>query len=355
MQKGITPIIAMILLVLIVVAIGGAFASWTTTSVQTATKSGSEEVKEQTQKLTTSFVIEGVSENKIYLRNIGVNPITNNSLYVYIGGEKINCSLSENIESGKVGTVELENLWSVSTGKNELKVSGVGCSPILSVEVNPASCIVGYWKFDEGSGTMAKDSSGEGNDGELKNGPVWVDGKFGKALSFDGSDDYVEVPDSASLDEIFGSLNWTLEAWAYPKGWANWASIINKANSGWYSATTSGLWADNSGFEAVIGSNEPGNPPDSVVRVWYKPPLNNWYHLVAVANGTHIPLFVNGENKGTKAITNYIKTHLTSNDAPVTIGRRCTGCSPSFNGIIDEVRIYNRALTPKDLLVLSES
>jgi hypothetical protein len=53
---------------------------------------------------------------------------------------------------------------------------------------------VGYWKFDEGSGTTALDSSGNGNTGTLMNGPQWIDGKIGKALQFHGIDDYVEMP-----------------------------------------------------------------------------------------------------------------------------------------------------------------
>jgi hypothetical protein len=53
--------------------------------------------------------------------------------------------------------------------------------------------LVGHWKFDEGSGTTATDSSGNNNTGTLVNGPVWTTGKMGGALSFDGSDDYVDV------------------------------------------------------------------------------------------------------------------------------------------------------------------
>ena len=52
--------------------------------------------------------------------------------------------------------------------------------------------IVGVWLFDEGSGKTARDSSGKGNDGELMNNPKWVSGKFGKALEFDGKDDWAK-------------------------------------------------------------------------------------------------------------------------------------------------------------------
>ena len=53
--------------------------------------------------------------------------------------------------------------------------------------------LVGWWKFDETNGTVAYDSSGNGNDGNLTNGPTWVGGKIGGALSFDGGDDFVDV------------------------------------------------------------------------------------------------------------------------------------------------------------------
>ena len=60
--------------------------------------------------------------------------------------------------------------------------------------------LVGYWAFDEGKGDIAKDYSGNKNDGVLKGGPTWVAGKFGNALEFDGIDDNVEVPNMAGID-----------------------------------------------------------------------------------------------------------------------------------------------------------
>ena len=61
--------------------------------------------------------------------------------------------------------------------------------------------LVGWWRFDEGSGTTASDSSGKGNDASFESSPAWVeDGKFGKALKFDGSSDYLTAYDSESLE-----------------------------------------------------------------------------------------------------------------------------------------------------------
>ena len=66
-----------------------------------------------------------------------------------------------------------------------------------SAAIDPSTC-VGMWHFDEGSGDVASDSSGNGNDGTLMEAPEWVDGKVGKALAFNGTN-YVEVPDADSL------------------------------------------------------------------------------------------------------------------------------------------------------------
>ena len=66
--------------------------------------------------------------------------------------------------------------------------------------IDQAQGLVGYWPFDEGSGNIAKDYSGNGNDGTLVNGPTWTTGKVGGALSFDGVDDYVRVINSASIN-----------------------------------------------------------------------------------------------------------------------------------------------------------
>jgi len=68
-------------------------------------------------------------------------------------------------------------------------------------KIAPASA-VGVWLFNDGKGNIAKDASGKGNDGTLKNGPAWIDGKFGKALQFDGVDDYVDIADTDKLSGV---------------------------------------------------------------------------------------------------------------------------------------------------------
>jgi hypothetical protein len=77
-----------------------------------------------------------------------------------------------------------------------LFIAGVLITSIYA-KIDPQTC-VGAWMFDENNGNLAKDLSGNKNDGTLVNGPKWIDGKFDKALSFDGVDDYINLP-SATL------------------------------------------------------------------------------------------------------------------------------------------------------------
>jgi len=215
-----------------------------------------------------------------------------------------------------------------------------------------ASGLVGYWSFDEGVGTTARDLSGRGNTGTLQptlSPPIWTSGRVINALSFDGVDDMVDVPDTPLLDTVFGTNTvFTLEAWAFPRAWANWSVIINKATNGWFSNTTNGMWVDGSGFICVMGSNIDGNPAGSTISVRHNPPLNQWHHIACVADGANLIMYVSGAEVGRIALTGLTHTR-SSNNTSLVFGRRCVGCPPSFNGNIDEVRIYNRALSAAEI------
>lgn len=102
----------------------------------------------------------------------------------------------------------------------------MGLLPIMpnNAEIDPES-IVGAWLFDEGRGDITEDFSGNGNDGKIV-GAKWVQGKFGRALEFDGKDDWVEVPMIGTFDEI------TITAWVNSTGRVGqWRVIFN--NNGW--------------------------------------------------------------------------------------------------------------------------
>ncbi len=196
--------------------------------------------------------------------------------------------------------------------------------------------------FNEGAGTAVQDASGNGNHGAIA-GAAWAaGGKFGAALSFDGVNDLVTIADAASLDLTTGM---TMEAWINPNTINGWETVILKETNG---ELAYALYADNNG-------NDTGGPrrPGSWIRQggasYYtlgttQITINQWTHLAATYDGAVLRLYVNGVQAGSLSRTGSINT--TSN--PLRIGGNNVW-SEWFNGLIDEVRIYNRALTQAEI------
>jgi len=226
-----------------------------------------------------------------------------------------------------------------------------------------ASGLVGYWNFD-GAGSIAhnqtaglEDTSGRANHGTASNanatGMAFALGRAESAVSFDGVDDFVRVPHTEIQNIVFGtSTVFTLEAWAFPRAWANWATIMNKARGACWGHTTNGMWAsDQNGLACAMGSGvAPAecNPAGSIIMVAHRPPLNTWNHIVCTADGTNLIMHVNGTEVGRVLIAGL--THpRAANTEPLVFGRRTEAAGPSFSGNIDEIRIYNRALSAVEI------
>ena len=199
--------------------------------------------------------------------------------------------------------------------------------------------LVGHWRFNEGTGSTAYDSSPEGNNGTI-HGASWVRGKFGYALKFDGSDDYVSASDSASLD-ITSEI--TIEAWIKPtRGYlGNYVQeiIVDKYYSDAYRFNICGHSGQKPGLRLFIHGTvfEFLNVID-----WYQ-----WQHVAATfddATDTAV-LYHNGDSH---EVTN--SASLSTSNSPLIIGRNTAG-TQHFKGDIDEVRIYNRALSPEEIKI----
>jgi hypothetical protein len=110
---------------------------------------------------------------------------------------------------------DLKNQASKNDGDNYPYLYSVGTNKRL---IDQAQGLVGYWPFDEGSGTIAYDYSGNGNNGTLVNGPQWVDGKVGKALMFNNSGGRVEIPDNdlLSTHAVDSTQEQTIVVWIKP-------------------------------------------------------------------------------------------------------------------------------------------
>lgn len=202
--------------------------------------------------------------------------------------------------------------------------------------------LVGYWMLNENSGTTVKDSSGSGNDGTLNGDPEWTDGYFEGALEFDGTDDEVSVPYSDSLnpEEFTACL------------WANVAS----GSSGHRAAISC---RDDFPQRGYIIYAEPGNTwqfwigvgAEGIVwNVAQGPAVNldEWTHLAAVYADGEQKLYVDGVLDGEAA------AELNLNTAQVLLIGAGANETASHNylfvGKLDDVRIYNRALTENEIV-----
>ena len=204
-----------------------------------------------------------------------------------------------------------------------------------------ASGLVGYWSFDEGSGTTVNDLSGRGNVGTLQNGPTWTTGRVGGALSFDGVNDLVSVLDSASLN-ITGTI--TIEAWIKTTSASvDFSSTIITKGSGAYFLTTGEYTFTTprvTGFLWIGGA-------------WHflrgNTPINdgNWHHAVMTYNGSHLKVYRNGI---LDAVPRAVSGAIGVDSRPLNIGRYLGTSSLFFRGSIDEVRIYNRALSATEIM-----
>ena len=196
--------------------------------------------------------------------------------------------------------------------------------------------LVLWLKFDEGTGLKAYDLSQYRNHGTI-HGATWTQGKFGKALSFDGVDDYVEVPDSASLD-ITDEI--TIEAWVNVREKDGEQYPVQKHGAyGMFVRTD----MYNGGFWWNIWWEVEG-PEWKYVNNLNPLFLNKWCHLVWTFDGTYVKSYVNGELKGTWDRSG---RKIAVSAYPLYVGQ--SGGGSWFNGTIDEVRIYNRALSEEEI------
>jgi len=202
--------------------------------------------------------------------------------------------------------------------------------------------LVAYWNFDEGTGTMAADSSGNGNHGTLVNGTSWSTGIKGNALSFDGVAGNVIISDSSSLGL---SNSFTLSAWVFPTAAQNRFTAVMSKNSAsdhtyFLYATSSNSYCGGTG-DPLAGANITAT--QQVICGQSGLPLNRWSHLVSSYDGSNLNLYVNGSLSQNVPASGAIDIAT----GPLQIGASYFG--EYFQGSLDEVRVYNRALSPTEV------
>jgi len=209
--------------------------------------------------------------------------------------------------------------------------------------VQPPSGIIAWWTFDETSGNTAQDTIGN-NSGILINDSTFTTGLVGNAVAFDGIDDYIGAPDSDLW--AFGSNDFTIEFWAK----------FNAVGSGSighpeyvFISTDEGSGGMNKWFFALGGGylNFHVNGPSYgfFPLVPFEPIVGQWYHLALTKSGTIYTIYIDGVPSGTADFPGIIPNV----NAPLTIGQSGEPFGGFMNGSLDEMSIYNRALSQSEI------
>ncbi len=198
--------------------------------------------------------------------------------------------------------------------------------------------LVGWWTLDEGSGATARDSSSNKNDGALR-GPQWAAGKIGGALRFTGATDYVEVPDSASLD-VTDTI--TIAAWVFREvDTGTWDRAVAKSDASVYD-----YWLQITSADSIGGGIRDTANAVHHIDTTAGPaiPMNQWVHLAFVYDGTYLRGYINGQSAKSVNIGPF---KLMTSTRPLWFRRLQNAYS--FQGLIDEICIYSRALTEGEI------
>jgi len=198
--------------------------------------------------------------------------------------------------------------------------------------------MLGWWKFDETDGNVAADSSGNGNNGALVGNPVWrpQGGKLGGAIELNSKGDYVKIDNESAFD-ITGQI--TISAWvnitSVPQ---EWTGIVTKGDTAWRLSTD---FANNV-FHFGVAAQDYLNGKASVGS-------GQWHNVLCVYDGQKMSIYVDGKLDVSKPRTGPIAT----NDCPVAIGENLELMGHCWHGLIDDVRVYNYALSPNEISALA--
>jgi len=367
-MKAVSTVIAIILIILIVIVLAVLMYVFLRGILLETAEAGTISINKTVTILSSCMYIDSAAENKVYLRNCGKGVIASNKLAVYLDDTIMDFEASSEFAyEDELMIIIPKELWRFTLGKHNLRITGPSIQASKSIETfRSDSKAVLAFKFDEGSGTTAFDSSDNDNDGSLKNTtdatcfingacPDWILGKYGEALQFDGIGDYVVVPHDETLR--IDDKNFTIEAWIKTSSTSSPMAIADvytqrpDMDVGWIFSLDEGK------IKLYIGQDSPRYSASALGIRNLRDGL--WHYVFGNYNGTHIQVYVDGEIEGNTEFTGNI---WYSSDWPdpnkvLHIGLRCDACAPQnkgqqFDGIIDEVRVYNVSFSPYELVML---
>lgn len=212
----------------------------------------------------------------------------------------------------------------------------------------PSNGLVGWWPFNGN----ANDESGNGNNGTVNGATLTTDrnGNSNAAYSFDGSSNYIEATSNSSLQV---SSAYTMSLWfnsnIFNNGPYGYTLISKIAYTGWYGGYEIMIGESNS----IGGVNHTGNINGNFQLPFLGMNAGNWYSVIATFNGNQLKLYVNGSLVNTVTQSGALQI---GND-PLRFGRRGGGgiYDQFYNGSLDDIGIWNRALTPCEIQALYNS
>ncbi|HVZ76263.1 MAG TPA: LamG domain-containing protein [Candidatus Paceibacterota bacterium] len=205
--------------------------------------------------------------------------------------------------------------------------------------------LTGYWNFNEGSGSTAKDFISGSPNGSVMGSPSWVAGKQGSALLLNGSSQYVDVPITVNYPAF------TVSAWFN-------ATSLSASNSRIVANSHTDDAAEHNGFQLMFNTGgtsgffDVGNGSSEGRATWSQTlSTGTWYHYVGVYDGSSVYAYINGVQV---ASTSYAGGPIAPSGYDVSIGRNNNAeyTGDYFSGVVDDVRIYDRALSPSEVAAM---
>jgi hypothetical protein len=257
------------------------------------------------------------------------------------------------VTSAASATIPLGSVISTSP------IAGTSVAPLSAVDLvvssgapQPAGLVLAL-AFDEAAGTTAIDSSSSARNGTIRQAVRVLSGKIGGALRFDGVNDWVTVTDTTAspLDLTTGM---TIEAWVNPSAMSGWETVLYKERGAQGAGLLSYALYAHDGAPLPGGTARPAgyvrvapaaSTTDRAVRGSATLPLNTWTHIATTYDGANQRFYVNGVLVGTTPGTGSIA----SNNGAIRIGGNNSSLNEFFAGMIDEVRVYNRALSAAEI------
>lgn len=214
-----------------------------------------------------------------------------------------------------------------------------GYAQVIEEITGPSTVgLVGRWRLDEGTGTTTSDSSGNGYNGTLVNGAVWSAGRAGGGVTFDGVNDYIQV---GAQPNLVVSSAMTIGAWIRSTGVGG---VIVCKEGEYEVGIVSGT------LQWAVANTSPGW---SWVNTGWAVPANQWVHIAIVYGNNEMRTYANGSLVHTRTVQGVIGDAITAQN-DFRIGGRQAALQ-YFTGNIDEVHLYNRALTAAEVQNLAGS